>query len=160
MPQDNAPSLPRRASRFAFPGGKNRCDAPWQNLADRGVRTVTAFAPMARPVAPVTVAEIELDEPVTVTLLSAAAPGENGRAPHYEVVIVDNDPVTSATAALVAGRPEENLRYAREPRRGLAAAHNALEQRQVLALGPFADGISRLRNRMARYPADTRHPQR
>ena len=81
-------------------------------------------------------------------------PGENGRAPHYEVVIVDNDPVTSATAALVAGRPEENLRYAREPRRGLAAAHNALEQRQVLALGPLAYGISRLRNRMTRYPAE------
>jgi hypothetical protein len=66
-----------------------------------------------------------------------------------------------ATASLVAGRSEENLRYVRERRRGLAAAHNCeLEQRQGLALGPFAYGISRLRNRMARYPADTRHPQR
>lgn len=192
-------------------------------------------APLAELVAPVTVAEIELDEPVTVTHRSVATPGENGRAPlalvlvrlhaipvgtvvvqapagevdatscaeaawscfaetlrshlaadglpgdppirrqaaadvprcqrdslaadaplisvvvatrerarslaacldslaemdypNFEVVIVDNDPVTNATAALVAERPEENLRYAREPRRGLAAAHNCgLEQ--------------------------------
>ena len=44
--------------------------------------------------------------------------------PNYEVVVVDNDPVTDETAALMPSRPETNLRYARESRRGLAAAHN------------------------------------
>jgi O-antigen biosynthesis protein len=44
--------------------------------------------------------------------------------PNYEVVVVDNDPVTDATASLMPGRPETNLRYVRESRRGLAAAHN------------------------------------
>jgi GT2 family glycosyltransferase len=245
VPQDNAPSLPRRAPRVAFPGGKIRCDAPWRNPADGGVRTVTVSSPMAGLVAPVTVAEIELDEPVTVTHLSVATPGENGRAPlalvlvrlhaipvgtvvvdapagevdatpcveaawscfgttlrshlaadglpsdlpirrqagadvpqcqrdslaadaplisvvvatrerarslaacldsladldypDYEVVIVDNAPVTSATAALVARRPEGNLRYAREPRRGLAAAHNCGLEQARGAIVAFTD---------------------
>jgi hypothetical protein len=44
--------------------------------------------------------------------------------PNYEIVVVDNDPVTNATASLVFDRDEPDLRYAREPRRGLAAAHN------------------------------------
>ncbi len=199
------------------------------------MRAAAAPVPMAELVAPITVAEIELEEPVTVTHLSVAAPEEDGCAlralvlvrlhavpvgtlvvdapggkvdaascaeaawaslgtalgshlasdglpvgpsagppdgagvprcqrgwttadaplvsvvvatrerarslatcldslarldyPDYEVVVVDNAPVTSATASLVAGRPEESLRYAREPRRGLAAAHNCgLEQ--------------------------------
>ena len=48
---------------------------------------------------------------------------------NYEVVVVDNDPVTDATASLVSGRNELNLRYVVEHRRGLAAAHNCgLEQ--------------------------------
>jgi O-antigen biosynthesis protein len=44
--------------------------------------------------------------------------------PNYEVVVVDNDPVTDATATLMSRRSDTNLRYAREARRGLAAAHN------------------------------------
>jgi len=49
--------------------------------------------------------------------------------PNYEIIVVDNDPVTSVTASLVRGRAEENLQYTCEPRRGLAAAHNhGLEQ--------------------------------
>lgn len=44
--------------------------------------------------------------------------------PDYEVVIVDNAPVTDATTSLMSKRTEENLRYVCEPRRGLAAAHN------------------------------------
>ena len=49
--------------------------------------------------------------------------------PNYEIVVVDNAPATDATASLVGKRTGENLRYAREPRRGLAAAHNhGLEQ--------------------------------
>lgn len=38
-------------------------------------------SPLAGLVAPVTVAEIELDEPATVTHRSVATRGENGRAP-------------------------------------------------------------------------------
>jgi glycosyltransferase involved in cell wall biosynthesis len=165
-------------------------------------------SPMAALAAPVTVAEIDLQEPAIVTYLSVAARGETGREPqalvlvrlhaipvgtivvdapagqvdaascaaearaalgtpgvprrrpdlpatdaplisvvvatrerpgplaacldslarmdypNYEVVVVDNDPDTDATASLMAARPEENLRYARERRRGLAFAHN------------------------------------
>ena len=44
--------------------------------------------------------------------------------PDYEVVIVDNDPVTDDTAKLIRDRAEPGIRYARENRRGLAAAHN------------------------------------
>jgi GT2 family glycosyltransferase len=44
--------------------------------------------------------------------------------PDHEVVIVDNDPVTDDTAKLVADRADPGIRYARENRRGLAAAHN------------------------------------
>ncbi|PWT75026.1 MAG: glycosyl transferase family 2 [Chloroflexi bacterium] len=42
----------------------------------------------------------------------------------YEVIVVDNDPVTGNTEGLMQHRVETNLRYAREPQRGLGAAHN------------------------------------
>jgi GT2 family glycosyltransferase len=42
----------------------------------------------------------------------------------YEVVVVDNDPITDDTANLIRHRAEPGIRYAREDRRGLAAAHN------------------------------------
>ena len=42
----------------------------------------------------------------------------------YEVVVVDNDPITDDTANLIRHRAEPGVRYAREDRRGLAAAHN------------------------------------
>lgn len=44
--------------------------------------------------------------------------------PDYEVLVVDNDPITDETADLIRHRAEPGLRYAREDRRGLAAAHN------------------------------------
>ena len=45
--------------------------------------------------------------------------------PAFEVVVVDNDPTSDATAALVASRyADRSVRYVREDRRGLAAAHN------------------------------------
>jgi len=44
--------------------------------------------------------------------------------PDFEVVVVDNAPLTDSTAQLVQQRPERNLRYVREDQRGLAAAHN------------------------------------
>jgi GT2 family glycosyltransferase len=45
--------------------------------------------------------------------------------PSFEVVVVDNDPVSEATAALIASAyAHRGVRYVRENRRGLAAAHN------------------------------------
>jgi hypothetical protein len=46
--------------------------------------------------------------------------------PHYEVVVVDNAPSTSGTRDLVATRfaGDPRVRYLREERRGVAAAHN------------------------------------
>jgi glycosyltransferase involved in cell wall biosynthesis len=46
--------------------------------------------------------------------------------PDYEVLVVDNDPSTDATAELVASLAavHPTLRYLREDRRGLGAAHN------------------------------------
>jgi GT2 family glycosyltransferase len=44
--------------------------------------------------------------------------------PDYEVLVVDNDPVTDDTAELVRGLADSRIRYVAEPRRGLAAAHN------------------------------------
>lgn len=44
--------------------------------------------------------------------------------PDYEVIVVDNDPETDAVERLVRDRFGYAVRYVREPRRGLAAAHN------------------------------------
>jgi GT2 family glycosyltransferase len=59
--------------------------------------------------------------------------------PDYEIIVVDNDPVSSATASLVRGRTEENLRYTCEPRRGLAAAHNRGLEQATGAIVAFTD---------------------
>ena len=59
--------------------------------------------------------------------------------PNFEVVVVDNDPVTDDTASLVSSRPEPNLRYAREPRRGLANAHNCGLEQAAGAIVAFTD---------------------
>ncbi|MFB7936283.1 glycosyltransferase [Streptomyces sp. NPDC056049] len=45
--------------------------------------------------------------------------------PDHEVIVVDNAPRTSATHDLVTGRYADRVRYVREDRPGLAAAHNA-----------------------------------
>lgn len=44
--------------------------------------------------------------------------------PAYEVIVVDNDPLTTATAAMVQEEFDGTVRYVREPDRGLASAHN------------------------------------
>ncbi|HEV3171215.1 MAG TPA: glycosyltransferase family 2 protein, partial [Actinocrinis sp.] len=44
--------------------------------------------------------------------------------PRYEVIVVDNAPTTDLTERLVRDRFAATARYAREPVRGLAAAHN------------------------------------
>ena len=59
--------------------------------------------------------------------------------PDYEIVVVDNAPVTDATASLVAKRAEESLCYVREPRRGLAAAHNCGLERVRGTIVAFTD---------------------
>ncbi|MGH3846682.1 MAG: glycosyltransferase [Pseudonocardiaceae bacterium] len=58
--------------------------------------------------------------------------------PHYEIIIVDNDPSDEITADLVRTRfgSYPQIRYVREPMRGLAAAHNrgvAVAQGRILA---------------------------
>jgi GT2 family glycosyltransferase len=59
--------------------------------------------------------------------------------PNFEVLVVDNDPVTDATFRLVAERRESNVRYAREYRRGLAAAHNCGLQHVDGIIAAFTD---------------------
>lgn len=44
--------------------------------------------------------------------------------PAFEVVVVDNDPESNATASMVKTHFGDRVRYVREYRRGLAAAHN------------------------------------
>lgn len=44
--------------------------------------------------------------------------------PAYDIVVVDNDPVSDDTVRLVKGNFGERVRYLREDRRGLAWAHN------------------------------------
>ena len=61
-------------------GDSPRSGTPGESLADLGVRTVAVSSPQAGLFAPVTVPEIELGDPSTVTYWSAATPGENGRA--------------------------------------------------------------------------------
>lgn len=59
--------------------------------------------------------------------------------PNFEVIVIDNDPVTDSTANLVRqlGRPD--VRYVREERRGLVAAHNCGLQRAEGTIVAFTD---------------------
>jgi GT2 family glycosyltransferase len=59
--------------------------------------------------------------------------------PDYQVIVVDNDPVTDDTANLIRHRAEPRVRYARENRRGLAAAHNCGLQLAEGAVVAFTD---------------------
>ena len=64
--------------------------------------------------------------------------------PAFEVVVVDNDPTSDATASLLASRyADRGVRYVREDRRGLAAAHN----RGLDAASRFHPGLYRRRRR-------------
>ena len=76
-------------------------------------------APYA-PLVTVVIATRERPELLARCLDSVAAL----RYPRLEVVVVDNDPVTDATAELIRQRYPDLVRYVREPVRGLAAAHN------------------------------------
>lgn len=44
--------------------------------------------------------------------------------PEYELLVVDNDPVSTDTVRLIEEKFDERVRYLREDRRGLAWAHN------------------------------------
>lgn len=58
------------------------------------------------------------------------------RYPRFEVIVVDNAPATDETRRLVGDRFSGDVTYVREPRRGLANAHNrglAVAQGQIVA---------------------------
>lgn len=80
---------------------------------------------LSRPQPPVTVVIATRGRAtrLAATLDSVCAVGY----PDYEVVVVDNDAVPSATRELVErlSASDERLRYVHEPRPGLAIAHNA-----------------------------------
>ncbi len=59
--------------------------------------------------------------------------------PDYEVIIVDNAPLTDNTAHLVRQWAGSSVRYVREDRRGLAAAHNRGLQEAKGAIVAFTD---------------------
>ncbi|MGW0556223.1 glycosyltransferase [Streptomyces sp. NPDC002926] len=70
---------------------------------------------------------------VTIVVATRERPDQLARAldsllaqdhPDFEIVVVDNAPVTSATHDLVEHKYGERARYVREPVPGLAAAHN------------------------------------
>ena len=89
----------------------------------RAAEESAARTPPAEPYAPlvtVVIATRERPELLARCLDSAAALDY----PRLEVVVVDNDPVTDVTSALVQQRYADRVRYVREPVRGLAAAHN------------------------------------
>lgn len=79
-------------------------------------------SPARAPAPPVTVvvATRERTEALAVCLDSLA----RLEYPDFEVIVVDNDPVTDNTAKLVSQRAKPGVRYVREELRGLAAAHN------------------------------------
>ncbi|MFI0828511.1 glycosyltransferase [Streptomyces roseolus] len=70
----------------------------------------------------------------SVVVATRERPGSLARAldsllaqdhPDHELIVVDNAPRTSATRDLVRGKYADRVRYVREDRPGLAAAHNA-----------------------------------
>lgn len=59
--------------------------------------------------------------------------------PDFEIIVVDNAPVTDATARLIRSRFPGRVVYLREPVRGLAAAHNRALDVAVGELIAFTD---------------------
>jgi GT2 family glycosyltransferase len=74
----------------------------------------------APPLISVVIATRERPETLARALGSAVALDY----PRFEVIVVDNDPATDATEALVRERFAGKVEYVREPVRGLAGAHN------------------------------------
>lgn len=61
------------------------------------------------------------------------------RYPHYEIVVVDNDPQTETTATMIGAEFSSAVRYVREDRRGLAAAHNRGVAESIGSIVAFVD---------------------
>jgi GT2 family glycosyltransferase len=59
--------------------------------------------------------------------------------PDYEVIVVDNAPLTDDTAQLIRQWTDFSVQYVREDRRGLAAAHNRGLQEAQGAIVAFTD---------------------
>ena len=89
-------------------------------LAVAAAPAPTAAAETYTPLATIVIATRERPDRLARCLESVEAL----HYPRLEVVVVDNDPVTDATAELIRERYADRVRYVREPVRGLAAAHN------------------------------------
>ena len=92
--------------------------AATESAAAAGAARPVGGVPYA-PLVTVVIATRERPELLVHCLDSVAAL----RYPRLEVVVVDNDPVTEATSELIR-QDYPDVRYVREPVRGLAAAHN------------------------------------
>jgi glycosyltransferase involved in cell wall biosynthesis len=62
--------------------------------------------------------------------------------PAFEIVVVDNDPVSDDAARLIKEHFADRMRYLREDRRGLAWAHNRGLMRQRLRSSPLPTTIA------------------
>ncbi|MFH8615291.1 glycosyltransferase family 2 protein [Streptomyces sp. NPDC017979] len=107
------------------PPGKSAADAVATEaralLARNGVPAADAVDAGAPPRTSVVVATRERADQLARALDSLLAQDH----PDFEVVVVDNAPVTSATRDLIAGGyAERGVRYVHEPVPGLAVAHN------------------------------------
>ncbi|MFF9146377.1 glycosyltransferase [Streptomyces sp. NPDC014861] len=89
--------------------------------AQEAALSIPAPGPAAPPRASVIVATRERAGSLARALDSLLAQDH----PDHEVIVVDNAPRTSATRDLVTGTYADRVRYVREDRPGLAAAHNA-----------------------------------
>ncbi|WP_372459491.1 glycosyltransferase [Streptomyces olivaceus] len=89
-------------------------------LARRLLRTAPPEAPPVPPRASVVVATRERADQLARALDSLLAQDH----PDFEIVVVDNAPVTGSTRELVERKYAERVRYVCEPVPGLAAAHN------------------------------------
>ncbi|MGZ6615945.1 MAG: glycosyltransferase [Solirubrobacteraceae bacterium] len=129
-------------------GSEQLAQRIWDELGDRivehvradGLRAPTALSPdgLGSERTPMCLTERDelrrLAPPATVVVATRERPESLSRCirallemdyPEYEIIVVDNAPRTSATRELLRSDPfRTRVVYAREDRRGLAAAHN------------------------------------
>lgn len=130
------------------------CDAVNAHLAADGMPTVHGVESLREPTGrpPECIrrrAELLADAPaITVVVATRERPRSLRDCleallrmdyPNYRIVVVDNDPVTPATARLIADHFRPAVGYVRENRRGLAAAHNRGLQEVDTAIVAFVD---------------------
>ncbi|MER7401755.1 glycosyltransferase [Streptomyces sp. NPDC000070] len=110
-----------KADRLGAADGPGQAGGP--RAADRpreADRPGAAGGPMEPPYASVVIATRERAGQLARALDSLLAQDH----PRFEIVVVDNAPVTSETRELVERKYAERVRYVREPVPGLAVAHN------------------------------------